>query len=401
MALNEGKGIKQNDEQEKEKTMIKFIHTSDWQLGAGFGRVSGDGGALLRMQRIKTIETIGRVAREKGAAFILVAGDVFDSHSVGDETIVKACAALKQIALPVILITGNHDPYGQDDSLYERKTWKANCPDNVRLCDSTDPVILDDLKVVILPCPLKSKITLGNPIEHLAGVAESIGQSDYIRICLAHGSVQGFEAEDDGQYRCGIIDVDAALQLGQLDYLALGDWHGTLKIRDRVWYSGTPESDRFRNNDSGNVLLVSLEKREALPVIETIRTTTYEWIMENRDIHSSEDLASLKTFFKNIPNPESKLLRMELGGVLNLGTNQELLDILRQQRAAFLYLRDYVDIFIEPSPDEIVAISEGGFVRQAVDQLLELSKSNSQEEAGDAKLALQLLYQHAQTEEAL
>ena len=46
----------------------------------------------------------------------------------------------------------------------------------------------------------------------------------------------------------------------RLDYLALGDWHGTLEIAPRTWYAGTPEPDRFRANDAGNVLLVELDE---------------------------------------------------------------------------------------------------------------------------------------------
>ena len=54
------------------------------------------------------------------------------------------------------------------------------------------------------------------------------------------------------------IDGERAAR-ARLDYLALGDWHGTLEIAPRTWYAGTPEPDRFRANDAGNVLLVELD----------------------------------------------------------------------------------------------------------------------------------------------
>ncbi len=379
---------------------MKFIHTSDWQLGVGFGQIPGDGGALLRTQRIKTLETIGQVAKAKGAEFIVVAGDIFDSHGVGSDTIVKACAALRQIALPVILITGNHDGYREPDNLYERKCWKEHCPDNVTICQTVDPVVLDQFKVVIFPCPLSRKLVIVDPTEHLAQVAATFAKSDYLRIGLAHGPVHGFEIED-GEGGGGVIDAPGAVKNAQLDYLALGDWHGTLKVGDRIWYSGTPETDRFRNNDSGNVLLVSLDGKQSLPVVESICTTAYEWLMENRNIQNKDDVESLKDCLKGIDRPAGKLLRIELSGVLNMELLHELQDVIENQRAALLYLRDYVDILLEPSPEEIAGISEGGFVRNTVEKLQAIMKSAQGEAAEDAKLALQIMYQYSKNEVVL
>ena len=53
----------------------------------------------------------------------------------------------------------------------------------------------------------------------------------------------------------------------RLDYLALGDWHGTRRIDARTWYSGTPEPDRFKANEPGNVLQVDIARAGAEPIV--------------------------------------------------------------------------------------------------------------------------------------
>jgi DNA repair exonuclease SbcCD nuclease subunit len=65
---------------------ISVIHTADWQIGKPFANIPGDAGAMLREQRFQTIRRIAEVARERAVDAVLVAGDVFDSDAVKEET---------------------------------------------------------------------------------------------------------------------------------------------------------------------------------------------------------------------------------------------------------------------------------------------------------------------------
>ncbi len=59
---------------------MKFIHTSDWQIGAPFARIDDPHKrALVRQARVDVIKRVGAVVHENGAAFVVVAGDLFDS----------------------------------------------------------------------------------------------------------------------------------------------------------------------------------------------------------------------------------------------------------------------------------------------------------------------------------
>src|SRR5690606_18796715 len=94
------------------------------------------------------------------------------------------------------------------------------------------------------------------------------------RVGLAHGSVTGRLPE--GIDSSNPIAPDRALR-ARLDYLALGDWHGCLRIDDRTWYAGTPEQDRFRGNDPGYALSVKIAEPGAVPEVTRLRVGQYHW----------------------------------------------------------------------------------------------------------------------------
>ena len=99
--------------------MIRFLHTADWQLGKPYARVSDpDKRARLRQQRLAAIGRLGAVAQQQGAAFVVVAGDLFDSHQPIKQDISAACSAIGALALPVLVIPGNHD-HGGAGSLWQ------------------------------------------------------------------------------------------------------------------------------------------------------------------------------------------------------------------------------------------------------------------------------------------
>lgn len=92
-------------------------------------------------------------------------------------------------------------------------------------------------------------------------------------IGVAHGSIRDFGSRGETKSQ---IAPDRA-QLSNLDYLSLGDWHGTLKVDARTWYSGTPETDRFQRDEPGAALAVELQADLALTVTP-IRTGRFQWL---------------------------------------------------------------------------------------------------------------------------
>jgi hypothetical protein len=67
---------------------------------------------------------------------------------------------------------------------------------------------------------------------------------------MAHGPVVGFKG--DGEMEENLVPPGRPEAPG-LDYLAMGDWHGVKRIGPKLWYSGTPEGDRFKPIDGGTI----------------------------------------------------------------------------------------------------------------------------------------------------
>ena len=86
----------------------------------------------------------------------------------------------------------------------------------------------------------------------------------------------GRRAAPDKADAANEIPGDRAARAG-LCYLALGDWHGALKIAPRTWYAGSPEPDRHKANDAGSVHLVELDGLGAPERVETVLVRRFCW----------------------------------------------------------------------------------------------------------------------------
>ena len=99
---------------------LTFLHTADWQLGKPYARVTDDAKrARLQAERFECLKRIAAAVSQHKAAFVLVAGDLFDSPSPLKSSVAMACEAIGQMGVPVVVIPGNHD-HGGPGSLWEQ-----------------------------------------------------------------------------------------------------------------------------------------------------------------------------------------------------------------------------------------------------------------------------------------
>ncbi len=368
-----------------------IIHTADWQLGTQFASIPGDDGAALREQRIATVEAVARLAQERQADAILVCGDVFDSNAVADKTILQALNATRTFKGDWVFIPGNHDPALAESvwSRFQRILVSKNQESgNLHfLLKPEEPLRLKEGALTILPAVLERR----HEVDDLtAWFNHCEPQSGAIRVGMAHGSVREFLPDSNTPNPVALNRAEAA----ELDYLALGDWHGTLQINDRTWYSGTPEPDRFRSKDPGNVLVVSIDRAGTLPSVEKVRVGRYEWKEEEITIYSDEDLKNLEQRLETLaPNPQDTLLSLELSGVVNFALHDRLRGVIEEWKALLRYLKIEMNLTPEPSQDDLDRIDLSGFVRTAVEQLRAKASNSYDTEAKTAKEALLKLYE--------
>src|SRR5687767_2843047 len=104
--------------------MPTFIHTADWQLGKPFAGVeSDDKRALLQHERVVAIHRIAETVRARGAQFVVVAGDLFDSPTPAKATVSAACSAIGSLEVPVFAVPGNHD-HGGPGSVWHQEFFR-------------------------------------------------------------------------------------------------------------------------------------------------------------------------------------------------------------------------------------------------------------------------------------
>ena len=365
---------------------ISVIHTADWQIGKAFANIPGDAGAMLREQRFQAIRRIAEVARDRAVDAVLVAGDVFDGNAIKDETIRRAMSAMEGFSGPWVLLPGNHDAALAESVWTRIVRWGV--PDNLLLATSPEPIVLADGRMVILPAPLRRKRETVDLTEWF-DAAETPAAA--IRIGLAHGSVAN-RLPEEAEANNPIADDRA--DRARLDYLALGDWHGTREIAPRTWYAGTPEPDRWKENDAGNVLLVKIEGPGAQPSVERIAVGHFHWRRLEASVHSRADIESLTAALRHSGIPADRLVvALRLEGAVDLAIRVALDDMLEQWRAQLRCLEvSDADLIARPSEDDLDRIDGGGFVRTAVDRLRARADDRGDADREAARLALLILY---------
>ena len=366
---------------------INLIHTADWQLGRVFGSVGSDAGVLLRRQRFRTVQHIAELASQHNVAAVLVAGDVFEANTVSNETIHGMLQALEGYKGDWVLLPGNHDP-ALAESVWSRLKLLAP-PPNLRIALTNEPLILAGGRLAVLPAPLLRK---HEPEDITSGWDRTDTPTGAIRVGLAHGSIEGLlpgnsEAPNH-------IAPDREIR-ARLDYLALGDWHGTIGISARTWYSGTPEPDRYKANDSGNILLVDIEQAGALPCVTPMRVANYSWHEVEFTLQSVKDVEALDVALAALGTPfDLHIVSMKLFGSLDLNARQQLESSLARWRARFCsLLDDNTGLAAQATDADLDRIDVGGFVRNAINTLRGIHQEAGHPNQPYAADALQLLYQ--------
>lgn len=367
---------------------IRFIHTADWQLGKPFHNIPGDAGAHLREARFEAVRCLARLAREHAAEAVLVAGDVFDQNQVTDRTIMQAVAAMRDFAGPWVLLPGNHDP-ALAESVWSR-LGRLGAPANLQVAATPEPIGLADNRLIVLPAPLTERRTFD---DLTAWMDEAETPAAALRIGLAHGSVVGRLPElADAQ---NPIAPDRAAS-ARLDYLALGDWHGTVEIAPRTWYAGTPEPDRFKDNQSGQALLVEIDRPGSPPRVTPLPTACYAWQELTVDLTAAADeneaVARIDRVLASNRRPERRIVQLCLTGAVDLAVRAAVEAAVERWRGELCHLEVRDGLLAEPSERDLVSLGDAPVVGQAARELLALSRSGEAEARAVASLALRLLY---------
>lgn len=361
--------------------MVHFLHTADWQIGRQYGQFEPEDAVPLAQARLDAVQAIARQAAELGVDAVLVAGDVFDMQDVADRTIRRLFQAMEPYDGPWVMIAGNHDA-ALPASVWTRARQLGCVPDTVHLPAAPGVVELPTAGLAVLVAPLTQRHThddvtaVWDPVHTPSGM---------VRVGLAHGSVAGRlpEAAD----AANPIAPDRAAR-ARLDYLALGDWHGCLKVDERTWYSGTPEQDRYKGNEPGYALHVRIAAPGALPEVTRLPIGRYTWHAWRERIALPGDVEELERRLQALGTAD--VVQLTLEGALGGAALQTLDEVIGRARARVHALRLEADALrLEPDADDLSGLGAGGYLAEVVAQLQ--ARQDSEVDGGIAREALRLL----------
>lgn len=341
--------------------MPKFLHTADWQIGRLFATFDPEHAPLLAEARIAAVERLAALATAQGVDAVLVAGDVFDAQTVSDRTVRRLFNALSAFTGPWLLIPGNHDA-ALAESVWTRAQRLGAVPANAHLCLTPEVRLFPELGFAVLPAPLTQRHTYGDLTDWFDSAETPAG---LLRIGLAHGSVQGILAEDIDS--ANPIAMDRP-ERAQLDYLALGDWHGTKIVGPKLAYSGTPEPDRFKANDSGQALLVDISAAGAVPQITPVSTAQFRWRSIAAELQVESDADLLMGQLHALQSNE--VIDLTIMGRIGLAMQSQLLDAIGQAEASARHLQvDLSGLQLVPSDDDIAGLQADGYLAEVINEL--------------------------------
>lgn len=351
-----------------------FIHTADWQIGRQFHTFPEEDAVPLAEARLAAVERLAARAAELQVDAVLVAGDVFDVQTVAERTIRQMFNAMLGFAGHWVLMPGNHDA-ALAESVWTRAQRLGVVPDQVHLALTPEPLVLADVGLVILPAPLLQRHTFDDAT---AWFDLAVTPPGLVRVGLAHGSVQGLLAE--GIDSPNPIAPDRA-QRAQLDYLALGDWHGCRQIDARTWYSGTPEPDRFKSNGAGQALLVNVDAPGREPHVMPLTMGRHVWMAWEHRLQVSTDLDELLVALRAVP--AQAVVSLTVCGELDLAGHQRLQAAFGEAAARARHLGvDQAQLRLTPTDDDIAQLKADGYVAELIAELREAQSGREARPAG-------------------
>jgi len=344
---------------------VRFLHTADWQIGMKAAHVGG-AASRVRDERLLAAQRVVRLAKDNSAEFILLAGDTFEDNGVDRVLVQKVADTLASFAKPVFVIPGNHDPL-VPGSVWEHPVWQS--AGSVRVLREPAPVEIPG--GTLYPCPVMERHSGKDPT---AWIDPARGQG--VRIGVAHGTVEGIPTEEPDYP----LPREAAVRRG-LDYLALGHWHSTTTYAEpdaavRMAYSGTHETTKFGERDSGNVLLVDIEAPGARPSITPLPTGGLAWSVQEAILREAGDLARARAAIEAIDAASKTLMELRVTGLLPAADRDELDRIQGILDSRFLFGRLETS-GLRPAPQDAnwLASLPVGLIRETGASLRDLADS--------------------------
>lgn len=302
---------------------LRFIHTSDLHLGAPFRFLGENSSEHQKKIRRAFVNAIDHTIEVKADLF-LICGDLFDTPAPSNfnvEFITGELLRLAKAGIHVIMLPGNHD-HRKEGSIYTaNKLLKLN-PQYIHMLGK-ESLELPELKV-----KLHGFTHFGKMEKEISALLKRDPEFKY-NLALIHGSIN--MGQDNVNRTIALDDLKDL----KMDYVALGDWHGLLKLASQIYYSGSPEVLEANQKNCGFILDVTLI--DGSIDVKEIKVGKLSVLELDVDVSRFEDNKGLLEYLKQQSGKEV-WLDLTLSGGCNLDMVIDPLEIKNQLEDSFYSL---------------------------------------------------------------
>lgn len=279
---------------------IKILHCADLHIGAELSAL----GAYAAGRRAEILNTLGKIVslcRDRQIRLLMIAGDLFDSNAVPEETVRSVRSLLRSIPnTKVAIVPGNHD-YLSADSPY-REDWG----ENIHIFRKCENINVDG--VTLHGIPFTGAFCDAVPLPSANGGTN---------ILLMHADLDG------GPYN---PVTPSRLAATGMDYIALGHVHKATPIMKCdgacYAYSGCPEPLGFDECGPKGVYIGTVRKGGC--ELEFLPLSRREYRAVSLDLSICQDNAEALTLAKNLLKGQGEhLIKLQLCGECGFAPDTE------------------------------------------------------------------------------
>ena len=277
-----------------------FVHAADLHLDTpfrGVQQVSGEVAAALREASLDAFDAVVDLTLDRGAAFLLVAGDIYDGAVRGLRAQIRFREALTRLAVagvPTFVVHGNHDPVVTGWSAVGKWPGRGQ-PDLPERSGTGDRRRTRRTAPSATVQGISYATKLRPRGERCRGTSRD-RSGDGLHVGLLHCNVQG-AAEGYANYSPCTVDD---LRNTGLDYLALGHIHQRNVLHggpgERPWivYSGNTQarSPRHSEQEPKGAYVVHVD-RSSVTELEFVACDQIRYVEVRADIGEITDLGDL------------------------------------------------------------------------------------------------------------
>jgi DNA repair exonuclease SbcCD nuclease subunit len=368
---------------------VRFLHTSDWQLGMTRAFLSAQGQSRYTDDQFEAMRSLARLASERACAFVVVAGDVFDSIRPTRQIMNKAIDALASFQVPVLLLPGNHDadtPAG----VWATTEFADRLPAGVKVIRDTTPITLAGGAVEVIGAPWPSRKPDADLLSKaLAGVEPP--PPGVVRVAVGHGGVDSLSPDRLDPALISTSGLERAIAQRLVSYVALGDRHSVTQVAPAIWYSGAPLATDYGEVASNRALIVDLDGDSVS--VDTVEVGSWHFLVQQFDLIGRESVERVERFLDGLEHKERTVIKLGLVGTLSLAERDALEGAIERARDLLAGLQlsaSRSEVVVVADDDDFSSLHLSGFAREAMAELASQARTQG-EGASVAQDALMLL----------